>query len=153
MHGHLLCFRSITYSLCICLSIVAMTVRQAGAPHTLGCTARACTQVRGLCSFCSWLCPAFPPQNQLPLRCTRGACQSSRPRGGRGSHCVGSVLAQGPANSRKQSGADSQQLASPGPLPRPSSSLASLTYFPFPFRERVQQSQERGKVSVVAFLI
>ena len=98
-------------------------------------------------------CPAFPPQSQLPLRCTHRTHRSSCPWGGRGSRPVKVGSAQGPAHSRKQSGADSQRLGSPGPLPRPSSSLASLTYFPFPFRERVQQSQERGKVSVVAFLI
>lgn len=61
-----------------------------------------------------------------------------------------SALAQGPADRRKPSGADSQPLSSPARLLDPPGSLTSLTYFPFPFREHVQQSQERGKVSVVA---
>lgn len=46
-----------------------------------------------------------------------------------------------------------QQLTPPGPVPRtPHSSLTSLTYFPFSFKEHIQkQSQEHRKVSVVAF--
>lgn len=61
-----------------------------------------------------------------------------------------SDLAQGPADNRKQSGADSQQLSSSARFLDPLDSLPSLTYFPFPFREHVQQSQEHGKVSVGA---
>ena len=86
-------------------------------------------------------------QSQLPLRFH---AQSSQ--GGGGSHGVGSAPAQGPADGGKQSGAGWQPLSSPGQVPQPPPGpLTSLTYFPFPFRERVQQSQEHGKVSMIAF--
>lgn len=64
-----------------------------------------------------------------------------------------SAPAHSPAVGRKLSGADWWQLGSLGPVPRPPpppGCLTSLTYFPFPFREHVQQSQEHGKVSVIA---
>lgn len=69
-----------------------------------------------------------------------------------GASVLGSALARGPAATGKQSGAGSQRRSSPARFPDPPGSLTSLTYFPFPFREHVQPSQEHGEVSVVPVL-
>lgn len=104
-------------------------------------------------SPCSLLCPAFPVQSQLPLRFTHRVHHTSSPWGGGGSR--GAEVCSSSQSSRGQEAKWGRLVATR--LTGPSSStppsagcLTSLTYFPFPFREHVQQSQEHGKVSVIA---
>lgn len=82
-----------------------------------------------------------------PLRFTHRAHHT-------GSMVLRSAPAQGPAVGRKLKWGRKLKQSSSSDLRAqfldPPSSLTSLTYFSFPFREHVQQSQEHGKVSARA---
>lgn len=91
--------------------------------------------------------PCIPFTKSGPLRFTHRAHHA-------GSMVLRSAPAQGPAVGRKLKWGRKLKQSSSSDLRAqfldPPGSLTSLTYFSFPFREHVQQSQEHGKVSARA---
>ena len=119
-----------------------------GTPNIMGGTGPIPTVVGGAPQLLLALCSALHSLHKVR------ALEFMHRAHHTGSMVLRSAPAQGPAVGRKLKWGRKLKQGSSSDLRAqfldPPSSLTSLTYFSFPFREHVQQSQEHGKVSARA---